>query len=185
MSADQHWERITYFLDRVVPVATEYKVRMACHPHDPGSARGPGVPRRAPRSRQRGRTEEIREHHESPYHGLNFCQGTVTEMLRIRARRFYDVIRYFGSRKKIFNVHFRNINGKFLNFQEIYPDNGDIDMIEGDAGVQRGRLRHDDARPRPEVAADPKGLQAFTVSGYIQPHCRDAEPQTVMATFSV
>ena len=30
------WERITYFLNRVVPVAHEYKVRMACHPHDPG-----------------------------------------------------------------------------------------------------------------------------------------------------
>ena len=30
------WERITYFLDRVIPVANEYKIRMACHPHDPG-----------------------------------------------------------------------------------------------------------------------------------------------------
>src|SRR5690606_4731874 len=30
------WERITYFLERVVPVATEHKVRLACHPHDPG-----------------------------------------------------------------------------------------------------------------------------------------------------
>ena len=34
------WERITYFLDRVIPVAEGYKIRMACHPHDPG------VPRR-------------------------------------------------------------------------------------------------------------------------------------------
>ena len=31
-----YWERITYFLERVVPVAEEYKVRIACHPHDPG-----------------------------------------------------------------------------------------------------------------------------------------------------
>lgn len=32
--ADLYWERITYFLDRVVPVANEAKVRLACHPHD-------------------------------------------------------------------------------------------------------------------------------------------------------
>src|SRR6202050_3624937 len=36
VDADQFWERITYFLDRVIPVANEYKIRMACHPHDPG-----------------------------------------------------------------------------------------------------------------------------------------------------
>ena len=48
---------------------------------------------------------------ESPYHGLNFCQGTVSEMLADPGKEIYDVIRYFGSRKKIFNVHFRNIRG--------------------------------------------------------------------------
>ncbi len=31
----QRWERITYFLDRVIPVASEYKIRMALHPDDP------------------------------------------------------------------------------------------------------------------------------------------------------
>src|SRR6266699_4705947 len=36
VNADEYWERITYFLKRVVPVAEEYKVRLACHPHDPG-----------------------------------------------------------------------------------------------------------------------------------------------------
>ena len=29
------WERITYFLKRVVPVAEECKVRLCCHPDDP------------------------------------------------------------------------------------------------------------------------------------------------------
>jgi mannonate dehydratase len=36
VNADAFWERIAYFLDRVIPVANEYKVRMACHPQDPG-----------------------------------------------------------------------------------------------------------------------------------------------------
>ena len=42
----------------------------------------------------------------------------------------HDVIRYFGSRKKIFNVHFRNIEGKFLDFRESFIDNGSIDMLK-------------------------------------------------------
>src|SRR5204862_6199203 len=40
--ADVYWERITYFLERVIPVAEEYKVRLACHPQDPGMPPGKG-----------------------------------------------------------------------------------------------------------------------------------------------
>jgi mannonate dehydratase len=38
------------------------------------------------------------------------------------------VIRWFGERGKIFNVHFRNIKGKKLDFMEAFPDEGDMDM---------------------------------------------------------
>ena len=34
--ADTMWERIDYFLSRIMPVAEEYEVQMACHPQDPG-----------------------------------------------------------------------------------------------------------------------------------------------------
>ena len=40
------------------------------------------------------------------------------------------MIRYFGSRKKIFSVHFRNIEGGFLNFRETFIDNGSVDMLK-------------------------------------------------------
>lgn len=55
---------------------------------------------------------------ESPYHGLNFCQGSVSEMLANPGKEIIDVILYFGTRKKIFNVHFRNIKGRRV----IHPD---------------------------------------------------------------
>src|SRR2546421_3978776 len=33
VTADMYWERITYFLERVIPVANECEIRLACHPH--------------------------------------------------------------------------------------------------------------------------------------------------------
>jgi mannonate dehydratase len=129
VDADRYWERITYFLDRVIPVATEYKVRMALHPND-----GP-----IPPEGYRGVTcvlatvEGLKKFitiKESPYHGLNFCQGTVSEMLQDPGKEIYDVIRYFGSRKKIFNVHFRNILGNRQEFAEVAPDEGSVDMFK-------------------------------------------------------
>ena len=67
---------------------------------------------------------------DSPYHGLNFCQGTVSEMLENPGEEIFDVIRYFTERKRIHMVHFRNIKGGFLKFEEAYIDDGDIDMWE-------------------------------------------------------
>ena len=129
VNADQYWERITYFLDRVIPVATEYKVRMACHPNDsPVPPQGfQGVD--AVLATVAGLKKFV-SIQESPYHGLNFCQGSVSEMLQDPGKEICDVIRYFGSRKKIFNVHFRNIRGNRQHYMEVAPDEGSVDMYE-------------------------------------------------------
>ncbi len=170
VSADEMWERITYFLERVIPVAEEYKVRMACHPHDPGMPREKGF---RGVHRVLGSVEGLKRFVEiapSPYHGLNFCQGTVAEMLADPGREIFEVIRYFGRRKKIFNVHFRNIRGGFLNFQETFPDDGDVDMIRAlrtykEVGYD-GMIMPDHV---PRIEGDEGGRQAFAFAfGYIQ-----------------
>lgn len=126
LDPDTNWERIDYFLARVVPVAEEHRVRLACHPHDPFTPPGyRGV------TRVLGTVEGLKRFvgmHESPFHGLNFCQGTIAEMLDDPAREIEGVIRWFASRNKIFNVHFRNIKGRRLDFMETFPDEGDMDM---------------------------------------------------------
>jgi mannonate dehydratase len=168
--ADAYWERITYFLDRVVPVAEEGKVRLACHPHDPAMPRDRGY--RGVHT-VLGSVEGLKrfvEIHASPYHGLNFCQGTISEMLDDPGREIFDVIRYFGARKKIFNVHFRNIQGRFLDFRETFIDDGDVDMLEAlrvykEVGYD-GMLMPDHV---PRIAGDGEGAQAFAYTfGYIK-----------------
>src|SRR5260221_3491445 len=128
---------ITLYMKRVVTVAEANKVRLCCHPHDHGMPRGKGF-----RGVERvlGSVEGLKRFVEiaaSPYHGLNFCQGTVAEMLEKPGEEIYDVIRYFGSRGKIFNVHFCNIKGRFLNFQETFPDDGDMDMMQAMRGYKQ------------------------------------------------
>ena len=165
-----YWDRIAYFLQRVVPVATEAKVKIACHPQDPGMPRetgwrGVNTVLGTPEGLQR-----FVDTVPSPWHGLNFCQGTVAEMLARPGEQLYDVIREFGRRGKIFNVHFRNIRGGFLQFTETLPDDGDVDMLRAlrayrDVGYE-GMIMPDHV---PQIAGDVGGQKAFAFChGYIQ-----------------
>jgi mannonate dehydratase len=168
VTADAFWERITYFLDRIIPVANEHKVRMACHPHDPPTP--PGFQGVDSVLGTVAGLEKFLSIRESPYHGLNFCQGTVAEMLADPGREIYDVIRRFGTRKKIFNVHFRNIRGARDDFEERLPDDGSIDFARAvrvykEVGYD-GMLMPDHV---PHAPDDPEQRQAFAYCyGYIR-----------------
>jgi mannonate dehydratase len=170
VTAEQSWERIAYFVNRVIPVAEEHKVRLACHPEDPAMPEPQGF---RGVHRVLGTLDGLKKFvglSTSPYHGLNFCQGTVSESLKNPREEIYEAIRYFGSRGKIFNVHFRNIKGGFLCFQETFPDNGDVDFIRAirvyrDVGYD-GMLMPDHV---PKIDGDTDGRQAFAYCfGYIQ-----------------
>ena len=62
----------------------------------------------------------------SPNNGLEFCQGTVAQM---GPDKTIDAIRRFASQEKIFYVHFRNVRGAFPKFDEVFIDEGDVNMI--------------------------------------------------------
>src|SRR5260370_38933227 len=91
-------------------------------------------------------------------------------MLQDPNKEIDDVIRYLGKRKKLFNVPFRNIKGGFLNFQETFPDDGDVDMLRALRVYQEvgydGMIMPDHV---PAIEGDTGGAQAFAYAfGYIQ-----------------
>jgi hypothetical protein len=82
----------------------------------------------------------------SQYHGLNFCQGTVSEMLEKPGEQIYDVIRWFGERQKIFNV-ISAISAALPEFRRNVPRRWRRGHAARVAHLSRSRLRrHDHAR---------------------------------------
>lgn len=123
LTAEKLWEHLAYFLQRVIPVAEEAGVRIALHPDDPPIPEPLGGAARIVVSVPN--YQRIFDLAHSDAMGMLFCQGCVAEM----GADVCETIRYMGSRKKIVYVHFRNIRGRAYKFQEVFIDEGDVDMV--------------------------------------------------------
>ena len=96
VSREEAFERAAYWLERVIPVAEENKVQMACHLNDPPAPVLRGVERwNWPVMEGLKRFSELVD---SPYHGFNFCCGVASEGLENPAEELCDIVRYFGER---------------------------------------------------------------------------------------
>ena len=122
VSRDKQWEYITYFLKAVIPVAEKYNVKMALHPNDPPLSPLRGIGRIATSAADYHRILDIVP---SPVNGITFCQANFSAMA---GDNVYDMATEFCRRKKIFFVHFRNIDGDREHFLEKFHDDGQIDM---------------------------------------------------------
>ena len=121
VSADQMWERITRFQERCVPVATEARVHLACHPDDPPIAQHWGVTQVLTSVKGLRKLIDIVP---SPYNGILFCLGTMQEA----GVDVIEAIRFFGGMGKIFDIDFRNVRGAIPKYDEVFLDEGDLDM---------------------------------------------------------
>ena len=127
---DEMFERITYLLDRTLPVAKEYNVKLANHIADPPTPAGyRGITRWNSPDVFAG-IKRFAQLYDSKYHGFNFCIGSIAEGLKDPKNDIIPIIRWAGERNQIFNVHLRNIKGGWNNFQEVYPDNGDMNFLQ-------------------------------------------------------
>ncbi len=100
ISEEDLWNNLKYFLDRVIKVAEEVKIKMAIHPDDP-----PwnifGLPRIITNKQN---LEKFLKLYDSPYNGLTLCSGSLGVDPK---NDIIDLIHSFADR--IHFAHIRNI----------------------------------------------------------------------------
>ena len=127
-SEKEIWDNYTHFIKAVTPVAEEAGVRIGIHPDDPPVPVLGGVPRCV-----FGNFEGYQRAFEianSPNIGMCLCCGTWLEGGKLMGKDVLETIRYFGSRGKIFKIHFRNVSAPLPHFVESFVDDGYMDMYK-------------------------------------------------------
>ena len=119
----QLWDRLTRFLDEVVPVAEEAGVRLAAHPDDPPM---PTIRDTARLVYQPQLYQKLLDLKPSRANGLEFCIGSLAEMTE---GDIYEVVDQYSQQDAICYIHFRNVRGKVPRYYEVFVDEGDVDMI--------------------------------------------------------
>jgi mannonate dehydratase len=121
ISHDELWERVSYFLTELIPVAENEGVRLAAHPDDPPMPYLRQTPRLVYQPQLYQKLLDIKP---SKSNALEFCLGSIAEMtdgnVYEATEKYADHIGY---------VHFRNVKGKVPNYKEVFIDEGDINMI--------------------------------------------------------
>lgn len=124
VSSQELWDRLKRFLQEILPVAQEAGVEMALHPDDPPMEGLRGMPRLV---YQPELYQKVLDLSENPSNKLEFCMGSIQEMTH---GDIYSAIRQYGGQGKISYCHFRNVKGKIPKYDEVFVDEGDIDMLK-------------------------------------------------------
>lgn len=129
-SEEELWEHYEYFISKVVPVAEEAGVFIGIHPDDPPVYPLGGIPRSL-----FGTFEGYKRAIEtagSPHIGVCLCVGCWLEGGELMGADVLEALRYFGERKKLFKLHFRNVSCSIPEggFAEAFIDDGYMDMAK-------------------------------------------------------
>ncbi len=122
VSEEQMWRNCEYFIKAVMPVAEKFRVKMALHPDDPPISPLRGIARIITSKRS---YERIMDMVPSAYNGVTFCQANFVLM----KEDIYSLAKEWCGRKKIFFVHYRDVQGDKSHFRETFHDNGPTDMV--------------------------------------------------------
>jgi len=119
------WENLEEWIKIITPIAEEKNIRLGIHPCDPPVKNLGGIPQLFRSFESYKRLIDIVD---SPSNGIEFCQGTFSEMEDAKDGGIYEMIDFFSSRKKILYVHFRNVSGTVPKFNEEFINTGYVDM---------------------------------------------------------
>jgi len=120
---EEMWENLEHWIKIITPVAEEEGIRLGIHPCDPPVTQLGGIPLLF---RSFANYKRLIEIYPSDSNAVEFCQGTFSEM---QGEDIYEMIRYFGERKKILYVHFRNVSSPVPRFREEFINTGYVDMF--------------------------------------------------------
>ena len=121
VSEEKIWQNLEYFLKAVIPVAEKAKVKMALHPDDPPVSPLRGIGRILTSAANYRRVLNLVP---SPVNGITFCQANF----KLMGEDIEALAREWCAQKKIFFVHFRDVDGTREHFVETFHDNGPTDM---------------------------------------------------------
>jgi mannonate dehydratase len=125
-SEDELWENYTRFIREVAPVAEAAGVHIGFHPDDPPGVDLAGVPRCI--FGNFAGYQRALEIADSPNVGVCFCVGCWLEGGALMGRGVLESIRAFAAQRKLFKVHFRNVDAPLPHFVETFIDDGYMDM---------------------------------------------------------
>jgi mannonate dehydratase len=125
VSTEEIWQRLEWFLERILPVAEESGVRLALHPDDPPTDQLRGGARLV---NQPDKYQKLLDLVPSRANALEYCLGTLTEMPDGNGD-VYALTERFAREGRIAYVHLRNVKGKVPRYQEVFVDEGDLDVL--------------------------------------------------------
>ena len=183
VSSEDYWERLHTWASRVIPVAVESNVNMACHPYDPG-----GLPLgylgvdnfdAGDYAASLLRYEKL---FESPNNGFQYDTGISRESMPAGMGQL-DLLRGLLERKKVHQIHFRNVRGSQNDFVEVHHDEGDVNLFDVVRLLRdtswEGSLLADHSPKHPD---DPDARMGFAfANGYILGLLRAAHEEAVKA----
>lgn len=126
------WKNYEYFIKAVIPVAEKSGIKLALHPADPPVEKVAGTARLFYCIENFKRGMEIAD---SDAWGLQGCLGCYSEMGGEKA--VLEMINYFGPLKKIFYVHFRDVQGSVPKFQECFLGEGNFNPAKAMLALRR------------------------------------------------
>ena len=130
----QVWDNVTWFLERVVPVAEDAGVTLALHPDDPPVSPIGGVARVF---RNHAALRRVVDIVPSAANGLTFCVGTIAAM----PGDVFEAIRYFGTPRQVPLRALQERDGHGTRIRRDVHRRGVRGHGAGDARLPRGRLR--------------------------------------------
>lgn len=125
ISSDELWDRLKYFLERIIPTAEEAGVELALHPDDPPMPQLRKTPRLVYKPELYQKLVDLIP---SSSNKIELCLGSLQEMKSDKP--IYDYVKSYLSQDKISYIHFRNVKGKVPCYDEVFVDEGDIDMLK-------------------------------------------------------